>query len=342
MHLFTIYSKFYILSRKDLLKINIFVLGAKMDRPLVSIITPTYNHEKFIGQCIESVLAQTFPDWEQIIIDDGSTDSTPRIVKRYKDSRIKYIRQEHRGLYNLVNNYNYALSLSKGDFIAILEGDDFWPDYKLEKQLNLFDSPDVILTWGKGVVTDEKGKVLYIESGINTKNKFEDFSSASIALRMRRGYVFVPTCTVIIRKDVLLKHGGFISSPSKIYVDLPTFLKVIVNSHGIFRFINLILGYYRNHPNQVTSFTRAQQFKDHALLLKMFKIKGHDSYSKFLLAKSALIEQDWKTCRRLFLELLFDKSIEKKDKKSVILGFLSSLIRVNLLYLLLLFQQRSK
>ena len=72
-----------------------------MKKPLVSIITPTYNHEKFIGQCIESVLSQTFSTWEQIIIDDGSTDGTLETIARYKDKRIRYIWQENMGIWRL-------------------------------------------------------------------------------------------------------------------------------------------------------------------------------------------------------------------------------------------------
>ena len=106
----------------------------------VSIITATYNHEKFIAKCIESVLRQTYPNWEQIIVDDGSTDNTESIVREYaaKDSRIKYIRKEHEGIMNLKNSYNLALDNSTGDLIAILEGDDYWPDYKLEVQVPYF------------------------------------------------------------------------------------------------------------------------------------------------------------------------------------------------------------
>ena len=74
--------------------------------PKVSIITPTYNHEKFIGQCVESVLAQTYPNWEQIIIDDGSTDRTGEIVAQYKDERVKYIRQDNLGIWRLSKRVN--------------------------------------------------------------------------------------------------------------------------------------------------------------------------------------------------------------------------------------------
>src|SRR6185437_7226889 len=65
-----------------------------MSKPVVSIITPTYNHERFIGQCIESVLDQTFPDWEMIIVDDESTDGTGSVLRGYNDQRVNYIRQE--------------------------------------------------------------------------------------------------------------------------------------------------------------------------------------------------------------------------------------------------------
>ncbi len=77
-------------------------------QPLISIITPTYNHENFIGECIESVLAQTYPHWEQIIIDDGSTDRTGEIVAQYNDERIKYIRQDNIGIWRLRETYNRA------------------------------------------------------------------------------------------------------------------------------------------------------------------------------------------------------------------------------------------
>lgn len=72
---------------------------------LVSIITPTYNHERFIDCCIESVLAQTYPYWEQIIIDDGSIDKTGEIISKYKDERIRYIRQDNVGIWKLAKTW---------------------------------------------------------------------------------------------------------------------------------------------------------------------------------------------------------------------------------------------
>ena len=117
------------------------------NQPIVSIITPTYNHENFIGECIESVLAQTYPYWEQIIIDDGSTDRTDEIIAQYDDERIKYIRQDNVGIWRLSETYNKALRISRGTLIAVLEGDDFWPSNKLERQIPAFTKPEVVMCW---------------------------------------------------------------------------------------------------------------------------------------------------------------------------------------------------
>src|SRR5437588_1128654 len=126
--------------------------------PLVSIITPTYNHDKFIAQCIDSVLAQSYPNWEQIVIDDGSTDNTARIVAQYQDSRIHYYHQENVGIERLARTYNRALSLCGGTLIAILEGDDFWPSTKLAQMVPAFVDEGVVLAYGEMRETDVEGR----------------------------------------------------------------------------------------------------------------------------------------------------------------------------------------
>src|SRR5690242_3290688 len=99
----------------------------KTSCPPISIITPTYNHERFVERCIKSVLEQGYTNWEQVVIDDGSRDSTANIVSQIRDGRIRLERQANQGPFELAKTYNRALSLAKGELIAILEGDDFWP-----------------------------------------------------------------------------------------------------------------------------------------------------------------------------------------------------------------------
>jgi glycosyltransferase involved in cell wall biosynthesis len=99
----------------------------------VSIICRTYNQENWIEQAIESALSQTFGDFELIVIDDASTDSTPLKIQKFSDKRIVHIRnKENRG--HLVS-LNHGISLAKGNYICILDGDDAFTPHKLEKQV---------------------------------------------------------------------------------------------------------------------------------------------------------------------------------------------------------------
>lgn len=225
-------------------------------RPMVSIITPTYNHEKFIAQCIESVLAQTYPYWEQIIIDDGSTDRTAEIVASYRDDRITYTRQENLGIWQLSRIYNDALMRSKGQFIAILEGDDFWPPRKLELQMKAFEESNADISWGRGALTDSKGNIISYRP--------EDISPFLGISRhdMLRNLLFqnpITACTVICKKRALNAIGGFKQPEFVPYVDRPTWLEM--GLRGEFLAIDDILGYYRIHEHQVTSVMRLAMFK---------------------------------------------------------------------------------
>ncbi|MDP3704046.1 MAG: glycosyltransferase [Candidatus Omnitrophota bacterium] len=102
--------------------------------PTVSVITPTYNRAALVREAIESILAQTFADWEAVVVDDGSTDSTPEILRDYarRDPRIRVARQNNQGL---TAARNHGLRLAQGEFIAFLDDDDLWLPEKLHVQV---------------------------------------------------------------------------------------------------------------------------------------------------------------------------------------------------------------
>jgi len=102
-----------------------------MKKPLVSIMMPAYNAGKYIGRAIESVLAQTYENWELIIIDDCSTDNTYEIAASYKDPRIRILRQEQN--MGVGSSRNDALSASRGQWVAVLDADDEWLPQRLER-----------------------------------------------------------------------------------------------------------------------------------------------------------------------------------------------------------------
>ncbi|HDD44817.1 MAG TPA: glycosyltransferase [Candidatus Desulfofervidus auxilii] len=104
--------------------------------PKVSVIIPTYNRANFLKEAIESVLNQTYKDYELIIVDDGSTDETQKIIAQYKN-KLKYIVIPHHGVSKA---RNVGIKRAKGEFIAFLDSDDLWHPKKLEVQINFFDN----------------------------------------------------------------------------------------------------------------------------------------------------------------------------------------------------------
>ncbi|WP_207432383.1 glycosyltransferase family A protein [Sabulibacter ruber] len=108
---------------------------SEFDKPLVSIIMPAYNAGSYIFQSIQSVVNQTYLNWELIIVDDGSTDNTAEVISQINDVRIKYFRQSNQGV---ASARNKALTLISGDFFCFLDADDVYPKNSLLCRLQVF------------------------------------------------------------------------------------------------------------------------------------------------------------------------------------------------------------
>lgn len=127
---------------------------------LVSVIVPAYNCEKFIGETIASVLAQTYKNWEMIIVDDCSSDHTRDIVlnSAKQDSRIKYYFLQHNSGAAVARNT--AMEHAEGEYMAFLDSDDIWVPDKLEKQLSFMKENDVAFSSTSYELIDEDSKLL--------------------------------------------------------------------------------------------------------------------------------------------------------------------------------------
>ena len=127
--------------------------------PLVSIIMPCYNAEHYIAQSIESVLAQTYTNWELLITDGPSNDNTANIAKEYceKDSRIHFIIPSRH--LNIAEARHSSIMNSKGKYLAFLDSDDIWVKDKLEKQVSYMLQHDYAFTYGDYEIIDDKGKI---------------------------------------------------------------------------------------------------------------------------------------------------------------------------------------
>ncbi len=125
----------------------------------VSIITPSYNSERFIKKTIESVLSQTYTNWEMLIVDDGSTDDSPSLIEKHTriDGRIKLLRLKRNS--GVATARNTAIAEAKGRYIAFLDSDDLWMPEKLEKQLRFMGEKDAVITCTAYLKMDEPGNI---------------------------------------------------------------------------------------------------------------------------------------------------------------------------------------
>lgn len=138
-------------------------------KPLVSVIVPVYNGAAYLAESIESILSQSFKNFELIVINDGSKDNSEEVIQKFlNDPRVKYVRQKNMGL---AKTLNVAIEMAEGDLIARQDQDDISFANRLEKQVRLFgENPDVGLIGGGAEIIDVSGK----QTGRSHRNFTED------------------------------------------------------------------------------------------------------------------------------------------------------------------------
>lgn len=168
--------------------------------PRVSVVIPTYNRAQFIASAIESVLTQTFGDFELIVVDDGSTDRTSEIVTSISDPRVVFVRQENAGRSTARNR---ALALAKGAYIAFLDSDDLYLPGKLALQIQYMDQhPEAGMIYTSACCIDADGNDL--------PERYEASRSGRIYADIaffRPVTITLPT--VVVRREILEQVGGF-------------------------------------------------------------------------------------------------------------------------------------
>lgn len=169
--------------------------------PKVSIIVAAYNGERYIRETLESLLDQTYTDFEIIVADDGSTDGTAEIVKSFADKRIRYIKKENEGV--MAKTRNFGIRKSAGEFIAFCDQDDIWYPEKLKKQLEKIDKNALTgAIVASADIIDKKGKKIGIRdigfSGyINPIKSFEKLLDTD----------FITNCSAVVPKKIIEEMG---------------------------------------------------------------------------------------------------------------------------------------
>lgn len=208
--------------------------------PLVSIITPTFNRADYIEQAVNSVLGQTYSNFELFIVDDGSTDDTKqRLGNALEDPRVHYFYQPNQGQ-SIARNF--ALSHASGDLICFLDSDNYWPENKLENQVILLaDNPDVDVVYGDTVTIDEHDREI---SRKNMKRY-----SGHIARYMIRDNC-VSMNTAMARRNCFDQMGAM-SGTRRVADDYDLWLRF--SARFRFLYVPEFLAYYRVMEDQISS-----------------------------------------------------------------------------------------
>lgn len=227
--------------------------------PLISILVPVYNHEKFIGDTINSVINQTYQNWEMLIVDDCSIDGSWDIIQEYakKDNRIKAFRNEFNK--GLILNWKFLIDNSKGECIAFLEGDDLFHKDNLKKKTEIFEKyPEVEMVYCNFKVISENGEIL-IEDNFK-KNKIRLYQNEKI---LPEDFIFARNAPlssysqVMIKRDIVSVSGYPRSLDLKEKIFLPSdwdFNFRISTKNKIYALDEILLR-YRKHLNNNSSNT---------------------------------------------------------------------------------------
>lgn len=284
-------------------------------------ITPVYNHEKFIAQTIKSVQSQTYRNWELLIVDDCSNDNSWEIIQKFakKDKRIKAFRNnKNKGL---IPNWEFLINNSRGAYIAFLEGDDVFYSNNLEKKIKIFEKYpkvgmvycnfDIINTTG-AIVLRNYYKKHRIKTYENQKIKADEYLLSRIA-------PFSSYSQIMIRRNII-KNGILprsLDSRAKVFLpsDWDYNFRVSINNN-IF-FINAsLLGYRKHDSNNSADFLNAEKhynlllddydksFFDHKdVLIGVLYQRGKIKYLKTLYF---LEKNDFSVARRVFFKYVIN------------------------------------
>ncbi len=224
--------------------------------PLVSIITPTYNRADFLPVAIDSVLSQSMPDFELIVIDDGSEDGTGKLMERYlKDPRVRYLHQGNQGQSAARNR---GIEQARGEYICFLDSDNAWVETRLATSLRAFkEHAGVDVVYGDYMVIDREGR----ELGVNRMRRY----SGRITPHLLRDN-FVSMNTTMTRRHCFDELGGF-DQTDRLAEDYGLWLRF--STRYQFLYIPEVLGYYRVMDNQISS-DKDRRFQANEIIIRNF------------------------------------------------------------------------
>lgn len=211
--------------------------------PLVSVVIPTYNHARYLGRALQSVLDQTYVNWEAIVIDNHSTDNTDEVMASFADHRITYLKIHNKGV--IAASRNAGIRAAKGDWIAFLDSDDWWTADKLQVCFDGINDKVDLIYHDLKIVTDQprlfKRKII---------KSWQVTPPVLIDLLLKGNAI--ANSSVVVRKSLLEQIGGIDESVEMIASeDYNTWLR-IAQLTDQFIYLPRRLGFYLQHNQSIS------------------------------------------------------------------------------------------
>jgi glycosyltransferase involved in cell wall biosynthesis len=246
---------------------------------MVSVIIPTFNQAELLQKALQSVINQTFQDWEAIVIDNHSQDKTKEIVESMNDSRIRYVVFSNQGI--IAASRNRGINLANGNYIAFLDSDDMWYPSKLSTCLEYFNQGADAACHGTWIRKDGVlGKKF-----IPTQPYHKLYETL-----LFKGNSTIATSTVVVKKQCLKQFGVFSENPAMVMAeDYDLWLRLAKNN---VRWIIIpeILGEYTVHGKNASNNIKRQMMAEDVVVMNQFRHRNSRSlYDRLIIRKSRMM-----------------------------------------------------
>lgn len=238
-------------------------------QPLVSVVIPTYNHAHFLGRALQSVLDQTYPNWEAIVIDNHSVDNTDQVIQSFNDPRVTTLKIHNNGI--IAASRNAGIRAAKGDWIAFLDSDDLWYPQKLHTALKGIseDTTVDVCSTDEFLVSELTGNRTLLEYGPCSSSLYKEL--------LVEGNRFSPSAA-LVRHDFLSRMGiGFRENKEFVTAEDYDLWMLLARAGAKFKCIRSVQGEYRIHANNSSgqiekhSQNAANVIRDHVYRLQTFE-----------------------------------------------------------------------
>jgi len=282
--------------------------------PLISIVIPTYNHADYLSKALQSILDQTYKNWEAIVIDNHSTDFTNKVISKYVDPRIKYLKIHNSGV--IAKSRNKGILLAKGEWIAFLDSDDWWTSDKLKNCIDYSNNQIDFIYHDLEIVSN---KQRFFRRKIT---KTHQLKKPILVDLLVSGNV-ISNSSVFVRKKVFEKIGFIDESKALVCSeDYNTWLK-ISNLTDQFLYLPKKLGYYLIHDQSISQKNMSSSYqiatnKFLSVLNSEQKIKL-EANIKYLSGRFNYLNLNYKKAQKDLLFVIRYSSLKLKVKSLIMI-----------------------